>query len=86
MTISVWRYSHLALAVSSFLFIALAAVTGIILSLEPINEKIPSYQSDNFNQLNVAQTLPAINKAFTEVTEINIDHNHFVLVKGTDQR
>ena len=58
MTISIWRYSHLALAVSSFLFLALASVTGIILSFQPISEKIQPYRSENFDQATVSQMLP----------------------------
>jgi sulfite reductase (NADPH) flavoprotein alpha-component len=84
MTISVWRYSHLALAVSSFIFMVIAAVTGIILSFEPINEKIPSYRADNFNQVNLATALPAIHKNYHEITELTVDMNQFVTVKGTD--
>ncbi|MDI9363693.1 MAG: PepSY domain-containing protein [Flavobacterium sp.] len=84
MTISVWRYSHLTLAVSSFIFIALAAITGIVLAVEPINNKLPAYKADGFNQITLAQALPAINKLYTNITEISVDANQFVIVKGTD--
>ncbi|MEO5685637.1 MAG: PepSY domain-containing protein [Chitinophagaceae bacterium] len=84
MTISVWRYSHLALAVSSFIFIALAALTGIILSAEPVSQKFPSYRADDFNRISVAQVLPLLNKNFTEVNEFSVDANQFVTVKGAD--
>jgi len=84
MTISVWRYSHLALAVSSFIFMVIAAVTGIILSFEPITEKIPSYRVDNFSQVNLAAALPAIQKNYHEITQVSVDVNQFVTVKGTD--
>lgn len=84
MTISVWRYSHLALAVSSFAFITLAAVTGILLACEPVNEKMPSYRTSDFNQISVAQTVPVLKKTFTEVTEVSIDVNQFMTVKGID--
>jgi sulfite reductase (NADPH) flavoprotein alpha-component len=84
MTISVWRYSHLALAVSSFIFILLASVTGIILAFEPINEKFPSYKAEGFNNITVAQVVPSIKKSFDEITEINVDVNDFVIVKGID--
>jgi sulfite reductase (NADPH) flavoprotein alpha-component len=84
MTISVWRYSHFALAVSSFLFITLAAITGIILAFEPIASKTPSYRAANFNRLTLAETVPALNRSFIEVTDVSVDANQFVLVKGTD--
>lgn len=83
MTISVWRYSHLVLAVSSFLFIALASITGIILSFQPITEKMQSHQVAHFDQLNLAQVIPVLKANFTDISEVTIDANHFVLVKGT---
>jgi sulfite reductase (NADPH) flavoprotein alpha-component len=83
MTISVWRYSHLALAVSSFLFIALASFTGIILSFQPITEKVNPYKTRHFDQLNLAQVLPVLTENYTDISEVTIDANHFVLVKGT---
>jgi sulfite reductase (NADPH) flavoprotein alpha-component len=84
MTISIWRYSHLTLAVSSFIFIALAAITGIVLALEPINNKLPAYKADGFNQITLAQALPVISKSYTNITEISVDANQFVIVKGAD--
>ena len=84
MTISVWRYSHLALAVSSFISIALAALTGIVLAVEPINEKFPAYNTANLQQITVAQTLPVLKKTFTEISEVTVDVHQFILVKGTD--
>lgn len=84
MTISLWRYSHLALAVSSFLFIALASVTGIILSFKPVTEKIQPYKSKDFNRLNVAQLIPTLQKSYTDIADVTIDANQFVKVNGTD--
>jgi len=84
MTISLWRYSHLALAVSSFLFIALASVTGIILSFKPVAEKIQPYKSKDFNRLNVAQLIPTLQKSYTDIADVTIDANQFVKVNGTD--
>ncbi|WP_029286563.1 PepSY domain-containing protein [Pedobacter sp. R20-19] len=84
MTISIWRYSHLALAVSSFLFITLASVTGIILSFKPITEKTESYRSKDFDKLTVAEVIPQLKKSYTDIGEVTIDANQFVVVNGTD--
>jgi len=84
MTISFWRYSHLALAVSSFLFIALASVTGIILSFKPITEKTQPYKAKNFNQLTVAQVIPNLKKNYTDIGDVKVDVNQFMVVNGTD--
>ncbi|MFD2288931.1 FAD-binding oxidoreductase [Pedobacter petrophilus] len=84
MTISFWRYSHLALAVSSFLFITLASVTGIILSFKPITEKTQSYKAKNFDELTVAGVLPNLKKSYTDIGDVTVDVNQFLVVNGTD--
>jgi sulfite reductase (NADPH) flavoprotein alpha-component len=82
MTISVWRYSHLVLALSSFLLIALASITGIILAFEPVSLKTLPYKVDNFSQITLAETLPVLKNNFEEITDLTVDHNQFVIVKG----
>lgn len=82
MTISIWRYSHLALAVSSFLLVALAAITGIILALEPVSLKTQPYRVSDFNSITLAESIPAIKKNFQEITDLSVDANQFVTVKG----
>ncbi|GAB4029511.1 PepSY domain-containing protein [Spirosoma jeollabukense] len=84
MTISVWRYSHLALAVSSFLLLTLASITGILLAFEPISQKLQPYRVDNFSQLTLAQTLPVLKKNYAEISALSVDANHFVQIKGSD--
>lgn len=84
MTISIWRYSHLALAVSSFLLLTLASVTGILLSFQPISEKIQPYRAAGFNDLKLAQTLPLLRKQYPGISELAIDANQFVQIKGSD--
>jgi len=84
MTISFWRYSHLALAVSSFLFIALASITGVILSFKPISEKTRPYKAEHFNEIKLAQVLPAVQKNYSDISELTVDVNQFVHVNGTD--
>lgn len=84
MTISIWRYSHLALAVSSFLFLVLASVTGIILSFKPVTEKIQPYKAKDFNQLTVADLVPNLTKNYTDIIEVTVDNNQFVVVDATD--
>lgn len=80
MTISIWRYSHLALAVSSFIFVLLASVTGIILAFEPISNQVKPYKADNFDQLDLAQTLGNLQVHYDEIIELKIDANKFVFI------
>jgi sulfite reductase (NADPH) flavoprotein alpha-component len=84
MTKYIWRYSHLALAVFSFILLTLASGTGIILSFEPVADQSKSYRVDGFNQITLSQTLPALRKSFTEITELTVNPNQSVQVKGID--
>lgn len=85
MTISIWRYSHLLLAVFSFLFLTIAASTGIILSFEPIAQKVQQPQANSFSKLNLAQTLPALRNKYPDIATIEVLPNGTVLAKGSDE-
>lgn len=85
MTISIWRYSHLALAISSFLFIALASITGIILAFEPISQKVQPYKTDGFSEMNVAEAIENFRSNYDEVFDIAVDDNQFVILNAIDQ-
>lgn len=78
MTISIWRYSHLALAVSSFVFIFIASVTGIILAFQPISEQIQPYKVEGFKQITLAETLHTFTSQYPEVILLEVDSNDFV--------
>jgi sulfite reductase (NADPH) flavoprotein alpha-component len=78
MTISIWRYSHLALAISSFAFILIASLTGIILAFEPISNQLQPYAAKNTKNLTLAQTITVLQKHYDEVIEIKVDNNNFV--------
>tara|TARA_R110002049_G_scaffold154161_1_gene318620 strand:+ start:11307 stop:13490 length:2184 start_codon:yes stop_codon:yes gene_type:complete len=79
MTISIWRYSHLTLAVSSFVFILLASVTGIMLAFQPISEQLESYKISGFESVTVAETIFHLNEKYPEVLDVQVDANQFVL-------
>ncbi|REG98424.1 PepSY domain-containing protein [Flavobacterium aquicola] len=86
MTLSFWRYSHLALAVFSSLFLLLASVTGTILAVDAIQEKTVSYRAENFDAITLGETLPILRKTYPEITEVTVDHNQFVTLEGLDQK
>ena len=85
MTLSFWRYTHLALAVFSSLFLILASVTGTILAVDAIQEKNPLYKVENFEKITLGETLPILKKAYPEITELSVDHNQFVTLQAIDQ-
>ena len=78
MTISIWRLSHLTLAISTSLFIVIAAVTGLILTFEPITNKLKPYSIANYEQISIAETIEALEKKYDEIITIEIDENNFV--------
>ncbi|WP_114791915.1 PepSY domain-containing protein [Niabella yanshanensis] len=91
MIISVWRYSHLTLAISSFLLLTIASVTGIFLAFEPVIEKSRDYKAASFDTLTLAQTVPLLKEKFPGIQEVSVDDHQFVLVKyaaeeGGDQQ
>lgn len=78
MTISIWRYSHLALAVSSFVFIVLASLTGVILAFEPISNQVKPYRVDDFNEVTLAETIQHLKTNYIEILNVDVDVNDFV--------
>ncbi len=78
MTISIWRYSHLMLAISSSLFIIIAAVTGIILAFEPISNQLEPFAIQELEKQSLAKTIAVLETTYDEVVELKIDDNHFV--------
>jgi sulfite reductase (NADPH) flavoprotein alpha-component len=85
MIISVWRYSHLALAVSSFLLLTLASLTGIVLAFEPVIEKAKGYKVDDFDKITLSQTVPVLKEKIHGIQELSVDDNNFVIVKYADK-
>lgn len=78
MTISIWRYSHLTLAISSSLFILIAAITGIILAVEPISNQLKPYAIHNLEEQSLSKTITALKNEHSEIVSIHIDENDFV--------
>ena len=78
MTISIWRYSHLTLAISSSLFILIAAITGIILAVEPISNQLKPYVIDNLETQSLSKTIAVLKNQHEEVISIHVDENDFV--------
>ncbi|MEN2399036.1 PepSY domain-containing protein [Flavobacterium sp. MC2016-06] len=85
MTLSFWRYSHLALALFSSVFLLLASVTGTILAVDAAQEKTLPYRAENFDTITLEQTLPVLKKAYPEITELSVDYNQFVTLEAIDK-
>ncbi len=79
MTLSVWRYSHLILALVSGAFLLVASLTGIILTFEPMVHASKSYDMADLQQLSLAQTIENLENKYVDVLELTIDSDDFVL-------
>lgn len=84
MTLSIWRYAHLALAIISSLFLLILSVTGVILAIDAVNEKTPAYRADDFDSISLAQSIPVLSKVYPEIIELSVDHNGFVSLDASD--
>ncbi|MDF0717684.1 PepSY domain-containing protein [Muricauda sp. 334s03] len=82
MVLSVWRYSHLILAIVSSLFLLVASLTGVILAVEPISNKVRPYSVDRADELTLTETLTNLNSEYDEILSISRDRNGFVSVSA----
>ncbi len=85
MTLSIWRYAHLVLAIVSALFLLILSVTGVILAIGAVDEKTQGYKVNNFDEISLAQTIPTLWEAYSEITELTVDHNQFVTIEAFDK-
>ncbi|UZR99642.1 PepSY domain-containing protein [Chondrinema litorale] len=84
MIISLWRYSHLALAISSCIFITIASLTGIVLSFEPVTNNLSSNYVSGVSELSLAETVTQLKSKYDEVFSLEVDVNGFVAVSVMD--
>ncbi|WP_413532804.1 PepSY domain-containing protein [Empedobacter brevis] len=85
MTLSIWRYAHLSLAILSSTFLIILSITGVILAVDAINEKSPAYKVENFDNITLAQVLPTLRENYFEIIEVGVDHNDFVTIDAMDE-
>ncbi|MEM6807537.1 MAG: PepSY domain-containing protein [Bacteroidota bacterium] len=80
MWLKVWRYSHFALALSSSVFVLLAAVTGVILALEPIETKLQPFDKADLSEIALAELIDSLTQQYDEILELQLNDNEFVSV------
>ncbi|GGG39152.1 NADPH flavoprotein [Dokdonia pacifica] len=79
MVLSLWRYSHLVLAISSALFLIIASITGIILAFEPISNSIQPYVVNNLHEISLGETIQTLKNEYDEVLEFEVTPSDFVI-------
>lgn len=84
MTVSIWRYAHLVLAILASLVLVLASITGIVLAIDTASEQTKPYGVENFDQITLNQFLPKLRKIYPEISTISVDHNKFVSIEAFD--
>lgn len=84
MTLSIWRYAHLLLAILTSLVLIVASLTGIVLAVDVANEKTLPYKVDNFDKITIAEILPAIYEKYPEILSLSVDSNEFVAIEAFD--
>lgn len=77
MTRSIWRLSHLSLALVASLFLILAAISGIFLAYEPIQNRTQSTFSSEWNETSLAACIDSMRSKYLETTSIEKDVNGF---------
>jgi sulfite reductase (NADPH) flavoprotein alpha-component len=85
MTLSFWRYAHLALALFSSLFLILASATGVILAVDAMQEKTLPYRAENFDSITLEEALTVLKKNYSEITTVSVDNNQFVTLQAIDE-
>jgi sulfite reductase (NADPH) flavoprotein alpha-component len=79
MTLSLWRYSHLLLALSSSLFLIIASVTGVILACEPISNTLQGHSVVDLQEVSVATTIHQLREEHDQVISIKVTTDDFVI-------
>jgi len=86
MSLSIWRYAHLVLAIFSSLFLFVTSSTGGILAYDAVKEKINTCSSNNdLNNINISEFLQKSSNYFIEINKIYVNHNNSIIVEGIDK-
>ncbi|MEL6813110.1 MAG: FAD-binding oxidoreductase, partial [Bacteroidota bacterium] len=85
MTLSIWRYSHMLLALSTSLFLILASVTGVILAVEPISDATQPHALQELGEVSLAETVSFLDREYDELLEIEVTPSHFVIATAIDE-
>ncbi|MCO5260487.1 MAG: PepSY domain-containing protein [Crocinitomicaceae bacterium] len=86
---SFWRWSHLILAIVASTVLIAASISGIILSVEPIQNNSRTTFHANWNDVTLQQTIDSLKSHYFEITSIERDVNGFyvadVITEDGDQ-
>ena len=83
MFLSIWRFSHLALALSTLLFVLTLSITGAILAFEPIAHAAQNAERvDDFPGQSLGQLIAAVQSEYQEPVSIRVDAQGYLSVSS----
>lgn len=77
---SYWRRAHLTLASVSSVFLIITSVTGVILSFEPVSNRMHASHIANANNSSIGSIIEQLESSYLEVIELKIDENQLLHV------
>ena len=83
MTLSIWRLSHLALALSSAAFILVLTLTGIVLAFDPVADRMVGYERvQDFPDQTLADMIHVVQQRYDEVLTLSVDANGYLAISA----
>ncbi|MEE2802136.1 MAG: PepSY domain-containing protein [Bacteroidota bacterium] len=79
MITSIYRYSHLVLAAISSLFLVVAAITGLVLSTEPIFYDLKQPDKIDLSEISLGQTIHKLQQEYDELITLSTTSQGLVL-------
>ncbi|AUC17115.1 FAD-binding oxidoreductase [Tenacibaculum sp. SZ-18] len=67
------------MAISSFLFITLASITGIILAFEPITNQLKPYAISDLSDISVSEMVMVLQMEYEEVIAVERNNENFII-------
>lgn len=81
---SIWRYSHLMLAVSSFLILSLLSITGVFLAADPIIEQQKGFRITHKSEVALGEMIPMLKEKHPSITSLSVNDYGMVLMQHTN--
>ncbi len=83
MILSFWRWGHLTLALSSFLFVAIASISGMVLAIEPIDHQL-QLPSQELTEVTLSDLLPKLQEQYLEIFSLQVNDHDGVVLSAMD--
>lgn len=83
---SIWRYSHLMLAVSSFLILSLLSITGVFLAADPIIEQQKGFRFTRKSEVALGEMIPMLKEKHPSISSISVNDYGMILMQHTDDQ